>query len=847
MKSRSLRIGVIGSGASSQKLTRLLAEQGLSILHAISPSDITDEHINARDIDVWLLDLADADWNDALDDLMDRSSIPIFFNEHGAVDRQQHLDYWSRNLISRIQELVSDSDLEPVTPKANETLHIAFPDAKSAIAPQPVAPAVSTPAPAKPVTVDEHLLDDIAELESLLQRKPHAVADQELQTLVSDLSTPAAPMDDSKSVTVDKAEAAKQRAEKMMRERSESDRLAREKIESEHRAIEQQALADAEAARLEAERFAQERLHAERVAQEKADAAKRLAAHIEAERLAREKAEAERVAKEKAEAERREAERIAKEKAEAERREAERIAREKAEAERIAKEKAEAERIAKERAEAERREAERIALEKAEAERIAKEKAEAERIAKEKAEAERREAERIAREKAEAERIAKEKAEAERIAKEKAEAERREAERIAREKAEAERIAKEKAEAERVAKEKAEAERREAERIAKEKAEAERVAKEKAEAERREAERIAREKAEAERIAKEKAEAERVAKEKAEAAQREAERLEAERVAREKAEIERIAAEKIAAEIAERERPARLEAARIEAERLVREKAEREARLRNVEIVARPSHDKVIELATQPRHIESDATPHRGVVHDDDVPLLETHDNDIDAPLLDAFALEGEFEAVPHKILSCDLWVLGASLGGPAALKRFFGALVEPIPVCFVIAQHIDAHFVAVLGKILEQSNSFYHVQVLSRPSLIEAGWTLLVPIEKRLRFLDAGQIVHSAHNWTPPYSPCIDDVLLDAVNAYHSQVHCIIFSGMGEDGSAGAARIRNEGGEVWVQDRDSCASSVMPDAIVQHDLATYQGTPEQLAEKLMARYRQQTTAQTRA
>lgn len=226
------------------------------------------------------------------------------------------------------------------------------------------------------------------------------------------------------------------------------------------------------------------------------------------------------------------------------------------------------------------------------------------------------------------------------------------------------------------------------------------------------------------------------------------------------------------------------------------------------------------------------------------VPLLDAeadddHPAELDVPMLEAVAIATEFEAVPDlaPALPCDLWVLGASLGGPAALKRFFTALNQPLPICFLLAQHIDAHFLPVLGKILEQANPFYPVQVLVRPGLIEPGTLLLAPIEKRLRFLEAGQIVLGARGWTPPYSPCIDDVLKDVAVSYPGQVHSIVFSGMGEDGVNGARAIANCRGEVWVQDSESCASSVMPDAISKAGLARYRATPESLAARLMARY----------
>ncbi len=230
---------------------------------------------------------------------------------------------------------------------------------------------------------------------------------------------------------------------------------------------------------------------------------------------------------------------------------------------------------------------------------------------------------------------------------------------------------------------------------------------------------------------------------------------------------------------------------------------------------------------------------------DDDVPVLEDAVSDdavteLEVPMLESVAEATEFEIVPDTSLGlpCDLWVLGASLGGPAALKRFFTAIDQPLPISFLLVQHIDAHFLPVLGKILEQANAFYNVQILARPGLIEPGALLLAPIERRLRFLDAGQIVLSGKTWSPPYAPCIDDVLLDVAAAYPGQVNSIIFSGMGADGVNGARAVQAAGGEIWLQEAGSCASSVMPDAIQNAGLSRYRATPEQLATRLMARYR---------
>ncbi|MDI1254377.1 Hpt domain-containing protein [Thermomonas sp.] len=287
--------------------------------------------------------------------------------------------------------------------------------------------------------------------------------------------------------------------------------------------VDNEAEAEAEAARIDAELD-----EAERVAAEEAEAARIAAEQAEIERLAAEEAEAVRIASEQAEAER-----IATEEAEAAH-----IAAEQAEIERLAAEEAEAARIA-----AEQVEAERLAAEEAEAARIAAAQTEAERAAAEEAKAAR-----IAAEQAEAERVAAEEAEAARFAAEQAEIERLAAEeaelaRIAAEQAEAERVAAEQAEAAQFAAEQAEAERLEAERIETERLEMERVAAE-------EATRIAAEKVEAERLEAERGEADRLEAERIMAARAESERIEAERIAAERAEAARLEAQRRAEEIA---------------------------------------------------------------------------------------------------------------------------------------------------------------------------------------------------------------------------------------------------------------------------------------------------------
>ena len=215
--------------------------------------------------------------------------------------------------------------------------------------------------------------------------------------------------------------------------------------------------------------------------------------------------------------------------------------------------------------------------------------------------------------------------------------------------------------------------------------------------------------------------------------------------------------------------------------------------------------------------------------------------DDLDIPLLDEsatgmdFVALGETEEPPEETENFfnNIWVIGASLGGPAAVKRFLQALPGGLDIAFVIAQHIDENFLPVLAKILDSACD-YEVTVAQDTQVIEPGQILLAPIHGRLTFLNSGVAAISNHPWTEPYSPCIDDVMSDVADTFGGYSGSIIFSGMGNDGTVGAEVMKRNQANVWVQQPDTCANSSMPESIIEAGYADYIGTPEQLAQHLV-------------
>ena len=82
---------------------------------------------------------------------------------------------------------------------------------------------------------------------------------------------------------------------------------------------------------------------------------------------------------------------------------------------------------------------------------------------------------------------------------------------------------------------------------------------------------------------------------------------------------------------------------------------------------------------------------------------------------------------------------------------------------------------------------------------------------------------------------PSIDRVLGDLADRFGAAAGAIVFSGMGSDAVEGCRHVVARGGKVYVQSPESCVVSTMVDGIIEAGLASFQGTPAELADRLMA------------
>lgn len=180
--------------------------------------------------------------------------------------------------------------------------------------------------------------------------------------------------------------------------------------------------------------------------------------------------------------------------------------------------------------------------------------------------------------------------------------------------------------------------------------------------------------------------------------------------------------------------------------------------------------------------------------------------------------------------------VLGASIGGPDALRTFLAGIPPGFPALFVLAQHLENGFFERLAQQLQKASRI-PVRVAQSGEQAAHGQVLVVPSDLRMCIEPDGSIAGEAHAEAPRYRPCIDDVMRDVADRFGARATAIVFSGMAGDAIEGSVYLTAKGGEVWAQTPESCVVSSMVDGASAKGVVEFFGTPRELADRCVARY----------
>ncbi len=178
-------------------------------------------------------------------------------------------------------------------------------------------------------------------------------------------------------------------------------------------------------------------------------------------------------------------------------------------------------------------------------------------------------------------------------------------------------------------------------------------------------------------------------------------------------------------------------------------------------------------------------------------------------------------QSVPRRKLE-DVIVIGASTGGPQALRTVLRSLPEKPDVPVFIVQHMPSSFTASLAKRLNEIVAF-PVKLASTGMFIEPGTAYLAPGKFHLTVMRKDLGLACRLTQDPPRQGCrpsLDCLLESLVPVYGSKVVAAVLTGMGSDGLEGCRSLKAAGGVVIAQDRQGCVVYGMPKAVIDAGLA---------------------------
>lgn len=172
--------------------------------------------------------------------------------------------------------------------------------------------------------------------------------------------------------------------------------------------------------------------------------------------------------------------------------------------------------------------------------------------------------------------------------------------------------------------------------------------------------------------------------------------------------------------------------------------------------------------------------------------------------------------------------VVGASAGGPAALREFLGALPVEFPAPVLIVQHLPPAFGAQLAADLSRFTPF-GVRVATVGDRVAPGQVLLAPGRQALILGDETILELADAGTGGMHGQAIDRTMESAAAVYGGGALGVILSGMGDDGVRGLGAIKARGGRALGQDESSCQVYGMPRRAAELGLLDRIGPPATL------------------
>lgn len=176
---------------------------------------------------------------------------------------------------------------------------------------------------------------------------------------------------------------------------------------------------------------------------------------------------------------------------------------------------------------------------------------------------------------------------------------------------------------------------------------------------------------------------------------------------------------------------------------------------------------------------------------------------------------------------------IGASAGGLEACTEFFMAMPTDSGMSFVVIQHLPPDRESMVADILQRTTAMKVSQVQDQIS-VEPNHVYIIRPGHTMTIKD-GRLHLGERLEKPRHARPIDDFFKSLAEEQRQRAICIILSGMGSNGAAGAQAIKAVGGLCIAQEPETAQFPSMPRHLIDAGYADFILRVEEMPDALIA------------
>ncbi|MBW4494745.1 MAG: chemotaxis protein CheB [Oscillatoria princeps RMCB-10] len=162
-----------------------------------------------------------------------------------------------------------------------------------------------------------------------------------------------------------------------------------------------------------------------------------------------------------------------------------------------------------------------------------------------------------------------------------------------------------------------------------------------------------------------------------------------------------------------------------------------------------------------------------------------------------------------------DILAIAASAGGLNALSAVLSPLKGDLPVAIVVVQHLAPNHRSQMAEILSRRTAL-QVKQAADGEYLKPGTVYLAPPDWHLQVNPDGSLTLSQSEKVHFVRPSAEVLFESVANSYKNRAIAVVLTGSNGDGTQGVRAIKNMGGVVIAQNKETSQVFGMPAAAIE-------------------------------